>query len=180
MKHFLATNIIWESLAFVIFKLGCRMQQQMKFVAFGKLSFFMNYLFASNIFLNHPNGFSIFFRSRHLTLCHYPKSRHSMHQNTAQTKPPRTYKFKNTLPRQSLNTQKQTTKHQTHAHIHFRATGTQSCKSQSSLHMKSPNFYHTIVHDNDSMNEMLQAHCVLHHIAWVCLELTLPATNLSF
>ena len=78
-----------------------------------------------------------------------------MNQNTAQAKPSRTYKSKITLPRQSLNTQKQRTKHQTHGHIHFWLNGKHR-RSQSSHHMKLPSFYHTIVHDNDSVNEMLQ------------------------
>ena len=91
-----------------------------------------------------------------------------MNQNTAQAQPSRTYKSKITLQRQSLNTQKQGTKHQTHAHIHFWTNGTQSCRrSQSSHHMRSVSFYHTIVHDNDSVNEMpkvLQSHhCARPH-----------------
>ena len=81
------------------------------------------------------------------------KTDDSMNQNTAQTQPSITCKFNITLPRESLNTQRQTTKHQTHAHIHFWTNGKHP-RSQSSHHMKLPSFYHTIVHDNDSVNEM--------------------------
>ena len=81
------------------------------------------------------------------------KTDDSMNQNTAQTQPSITCKFNITLPRESLNTQKQTTKHQTDADSHFWTNGKHP-RSQSSHHMKLPSFYHTIVHDNDSVNEM--------------------------
>ena len=76
-----------------------------------------------------------------------------MNQNTAQPQTPITCKFNITLPslRESLNTQRQTT----HAHIHFWTNGKHP-RSQSSHHMRLPSFYHAIVHDNDSVNEMLQ------------------------
>ena len=84
-----------------------------------------------------------------------------MNQNTAQAKPSRTYKSKITLPRQSLNTQKQRTKHQTQTHIHFWLNGKHR-RSQSSNCMKLPSFYHTIVHDNDSVNEMPKSTAKCH------------------
>ena len=136
----------------------------------------MDYLCANKIFWTNPNGLSkLNFLSRQLTLCHSPKSRHSMDHNTAQTI--NNMQLQDHIAKtKSKHTKAKSTKHQTHAHIDIWTNGTHSCRSQNSHHMESPSFYHTVVHVNDSVNEMLKTQ-ILHDIAWVGLSLTLPAAS---
>ena len=90
----------------------------------------------------------------HLILCNYQGSRQAQikthHKESHQEQT-----IQITFPNWSLKTQKQTIKHQTHAHIHFWTNGKHR-RSQSSHHMKLLSFYHTIVHVDISVNEMLK------------------------